>query len=447
MSDTDVDVVIIGAGFAGLTAACRLQEAGLRVGVLEARDRVGGRSWSKAVGADKFDFGGQWIGPGQPRMYRLVRELGIETFATFHHGKKIIDADGELKTYTGSIPWLGPLSTLQLGAGLAWIERQRKRVPKDTPWQAPKAAKWDEQSAGALLRRLRPTPVTLAAINGALRTVFGADPGEVSMLHLLHYINCAGGVMPLIETENGFQQDRLVGGTQQIAERLAERLPPGALRLSTAVTHIGWSEAGVRISSGGEAVRARAAVIAIPPALWGTLQFEPALPTLRQQLFQRLPMGATVKCFAFYERPFWRERGFSGEVVADGPLSVVLDNTSRSGRACLLGFVTGTPARGWSDRPAAERRAAILGCFSRYFGSDAASPTEYLEQDWATEPWSGGCPITNFPLGTLSVFGPALRAPLGPLYWAGTETARECTGFFEGAVESGERAAAEILSR
>jgi monoamine oxidase len=442
----EADVVVVGAGFAGLTAACRLHQQGLTVCVLEARDRVGGRSWSKPIGTDRFDFGGQWIGPGQPRMYRLVEDLGITLHPTYHTGKKIIDADGKLATYSGAIPWLGPLSTIQLGVTMAWIERQRRRVSKAAPWSGAKAARWDEQTVGDWLRRLRPTAFTTAAINGALRTVFGADPGELSLLHVLHYTNCAGGMMRLIETENGFQQDRLVGGTQQVAERLAQRLPNASVRMATPVERIEWSNDRVTVRAHDATVSARAAVLAVPPTLWRTLTFEPALPTLKQQLFQRLPMGATVKCLAFYDRPFWRERGFSGEVVANGPISIVIDNTSSSGQACLLAFVTGAPARGWSERPEAERRAQILTAFTRYFGEPAGKPSTYLEQDWATEPYSGGCPITAFPPGTLSVFGPTLRAPVGQLYWAGTETATECTGFFEGAVESGERAAAEVIA-
>jgi monoamine oxidase len=94
MGDYDADVVIAGAGLAGLSAARALDAAGVSVLVVEARDRVGGRTWSAPVGGATFDLGGQWIGPGQPRMYRLATDLGLETFPTFEQGTKVVEVRG-----------------------------------------------------------------------------------------------------------------------------------------------------------------------------------------------------------------------------------------------------------------------------------------------------------------------------------------------------------------
>lgn len=442
----EADILVVGAGYAGLAAARKVQSAGRSVLLLEARERVGGRSWSQAIGIDTFDLGGQWIGPGQPRMYKLVEEFGVELFKTYNEGKKLIDVHGKVGTYSGSIPWLGPLSMLQLGAALGLLELNRRRVPKDQPWMAKKAAHWDAQTMGHILQRLYPTAAARTAINAAMRTIFGVDPGELSMLHAYHYINSSGGLFKLIEIENGFQQHRLIGGVGGLAEKIAAKIGYEYIRLSFPVRCVEWQHNSVVVKGESGSACGKALILAIPPALWRLLEFSPALPTLKQQLFQRLPMGATIKCFALYDKPFWRDLGLSGEVISAGPISVVFDNTGPDGQACLLAFVTGAPARGWSDRPATERRAIILGALARYFGPQAAEPSDYLEQDWASEPYSGGCPVTVFPPGTLSTLGPTLRQAIGSIFWAGTETARECTGFFEGAVESGERAADEALA-
>jgi monoamine oxidase len=111
-----------------------------------------------------------------------------------------------------------------------------------------------------------------------------------------------------------------------------------------------------------------------------------------------------------------------------------------------MAFVGGKFARTWHRLELNERKQIILNHFAKYFGEEARQPISYAEQDWCAEEWSGGAPITLFPTGTLSVHGPALRQPIGRIHWAGTETARQCMGFIEGAVESGQRAAAEVLA-
>jgi monoamine oxidase len=160
-------------------------------------------------------------------------------------------------------------------------------------------------------------------------------------------------------------------------------------------------------------------------------------------------MGATTKVFAFYERTFWRERGLSGEALCPGgPISVVFDNTSHDGaQPCLLGFVVGRSARELARLPGAEQRRAALAVLGRFFGAEAERPTDVVFQDWSAEPWTRGCPVAVMPPGAHTMFGPALREPVGRLHWAGTETATEWMGYMEGALQSGERAAAEIAAR
>jgi monoamine oxidase len=445
----DADVIVIGAGLAGLAAATALADGGASVVVLEARDRVGGRTWSRRIGRATFDVGGQWIGPGQARMYALCERLGVGTFPTFTDGASIADVDGRLRTYRGTIPNLSPLALLQLQAVRSMLARLVARVPADAPWSAPRAAAWDATTLASWLGRIAWSAGARGAMDAAIRTIFGAEAGELSLLHVLHYARAAGGFDRLIETRGGFQQDRLRGGAQQLSERLADRLGAGRVRLGRAVRLVLHDAEGATVIAGGERVRGRALVCAVPLALAARIDFEPRLPPLREQLVQRVPMGATVKVLACYDRPFWRDRGLSGEAVSgDGPIAVAFDNTSAGGeQPALVAFVVGRPARGWSARAAEVRRPRVLGQLARWFGPEAHDPTEYVELDWATERWSGGCPISTFPPGTLSVFGPALRAPVGRIHWAGTETATSCPGFMEGAVESGERAAAEVRAR
>lgn len=443
MSDA-IDVLVVGAGLAGLTAARELSRAGHRVVVLEARDRVGGRTWTHPVGGHDFDLGGQWIGPGQPRMTKLVEEFSLATTPTFHTGRKVMELGGRVSTYRGTIPRAAPWTLVEAQLSLWRLDRLCRQVDIAEPWSSPRAAEFDGQTVGGWLKRQTLFSDVAAMVNAAARVIFGSDVGELSLLHFLWYVHSGGGLLKLIETHGGNQDTRIDVGAQSFCLRLAEGLD---LRLSTPVRGITQGDDGVSVQTDAGDFEARRVVVTLPPALASRLRYEPPMPTLRDQLTQRVGMGATIKCFALYDRPFWRDAGFSGEAVSmEGPVTVTFDAVTASGQAALVAFVVAAPGRGWAERPEAERRSIVLDTFVRFFGPDAAEPTAYREADWATEAWSGGAPIATFPPGTLSVFGPALRAPVGRIHWAGTETARESTGFMEGAVESGERVAAEVAA-
>jgi monoamine oxidase len=451
-----VDVVVIGGGLSGLSCARRLLAGGATVRVLEARDRVGGRTLSRRLGAGTFDLGGQWLGPGQTRVATLADQLGLRTFPTHAAGKKLLAAvGGEPRSYEGVIPRLSPLALLDLQQALARVERAARRVPADRPLAAHDADALDARSLGEWMRRSMITASAREVFTAAVRVVFGAEPDEISLLWVLAYASGAGGLMRLVQTEHGAQERRFVDGAQSLSVRLRERVDAmgggrEVVRLRTAVRAIERDARGVRVRGDSWEVSARFAVVAVPPQLAARIEISPALPVPHDQLRQRWAAGATVKCLALYERPFWRECGLSGEAVfTRGPVSVTFDNGSHDGaQPCLVAFVVGGPARRWSLRPEADRRAVVLSALVRAFGEEAARPTAYVEQDWSVEPWSRGCPVSNPGPGALSAAGAAaLREPVGRIHWAGTETARRWPGYLEGAIEAGERAADEVLAR
>jgi monoamine oxidase len=441
------DVLVVGAGLAGLTAARRLVEAGLDVRVLEARDRVGGRTQTRTIAGDTVDVGGQWIGPGQTRMYALVDELGLTVFPTPFGGEQVLDRRGQLQRYAGTIPKLSPIGLLRTHTAIRRLEKLAQTVPPGSPWTAPNAQDLDATTVAAWASRNGIGDVAIDLLRPVVRTVFGAEPEELSMLHLLAYASSAGGLMRLVEIDEGFQQDRLLEGAGTISERLADLVGRDRIELRQPVHGIRHDRDGIAVLAGRRVWRAHRVIVAVPLGIASRIRFDPMLPPLREALHQRVPMGGTVKVFAAYDRPFWRDEGLSGEVVCtDGPISVVFDNTAPDGRAMLLAFVVGDPARRWSHQPEARRLALVRQELERWFGPRAAEPVWMHEQDWCTDPFAGGCPISLFPPGTWTAAGETLRQPVGRIHWAGTETARRCTGFMEGAVRSGHRAADEILA-
>ena len=186
----------------------------------------------------------------------------------------------------------------------------------------------------------------------------------------------------------------------------------------------------------------------MPPIVSAQIDYEPTLPLIRTALTQRFLMGAAIKCIALYDRPFWKDRGFSGELISDqGAVGYALDGTKENGKQpALTAFMEGLRAREWSDRTSDERRSVVLRELAAFFGPEAEHPTDYFDQDWTAEQWTRGCSAGFATPGTLSHYGPALREPIGRIHWAGSETAREWFGYMEGAIESGERAAREVLA-
>jgi monoamine oxidase len=443
----EADVIVVGAGLAGLVAARQLLAARRSVVVVEARDRVGGRTANASIGAGKVtEMGGEWVGPTQDRVLALAGELGIETFPTHHEGKHLVELGGRVRRYKGTIPRLAPHVLFDVQRALRKVRRAARRVPAENPWTAPKAAELDSQTMASWIRKAARTKKARRLLEVVTGTVMGTGTAELSALWMLSYVSSAGSFEAMVDVEGGAQQDRFVGGSQQLSQRLAEELGEG-LVLEAPVRRIAQDGGGLDVEADGFQARAHRVIVAVPPPLAARISFTPSLGGRRDQLTQRMANGALTKCAAVYPEPFWREQGLSGQAVSDGgPVSTTFDNSPPDGTpGVLIGFIAGAEAIRHARLSEADRRRVVLECFERFFGEGAAKPGIYLETAWAEEEWSRGGPVCSFGPGVLSRYGEALRQPAGRVHWAGAETATVWCGYMDGAVRSGERAAEEVL--
>jgi monoamine oxidase len=446
-NDRSADVLIVGAGVAGLIAARELAKRNRSCLVLEARDRVGGRTLTQKLGKDWVDLGGQWIGPTQDRLAALARELDVPIFPQHHEGKKILSWGGKVSTFKGSMPWLSLATQLELGLLDLRAKSYAKTFPLDAPWQAPRAAEWDGETVESWKRRHLRAGGSRLFLDIVVRAVFTSEPRDLSFLYFLSYVKSGHGLEMLTSIPGGAQESRFVGGAQKLSIRMAEALGNRVV-LECPVWALEQTADGVTLETARGTFRGRYVIVAIPPLLAGRIRYASGLPPRREQLMARMPMGSCIKYVATYERAFWREAGYSGEAFSDtGPTTTTFDDSSHDGSPALVTFSDGGVSRIWGDRPPEERRQAVLAELTRFFGPQAAHPTGFIEKNWSDDPWSGGCYAGVMGPGVMTDCGSALRQPCGRIHWAGTETAVEWTGYIDGAIESGQRAAGEVAAR
>ena len=446
-------IIVIGAGFSGLAAADVLSAAGKQVTLLEARDRVGGRARTEQMSDGLWlDYGGQWLGPGQTEMYALAKRLGHGTWPMFVKGFVRTIFSGHKGKYKGSIPYSLPLTALlNLSTAVAHWYWQSWKINLTTPWTASGAQALDAMTVGDWMRQHLPHPDAHSAFQIAIESVFAAHPDDISLLHALHYTRSGQGFFSLTESAGGAQQDRLQRGVQPLAESyLAELEQRGVVcKLSQPVVSIEQADGQVQVRTESDSFSADRVICAAPPALAAEISFDPPLPDDKLTCLRNLQPGCAIKCFAVYEKPFWREQGWSGSAISDvGPIHVCFDVTPPDEtRGILMGFIEGRDAVRESDNSSEHRQAQFIAALESFFGPEAAEPIAYYDHSWRHDEWARGCYAGVAPAGHWSSVGHHLRQPHGRIHWAGTETSTLWTGYFEGAVRAGKRAADEILSQ
>ncbi len=456
------DVIVVGAGAAGSAAAHAVAKRGRSVIVLEARERVGGRTLNHELGArwpgKIAEIGGTFVGPTQDRIHALIKETGLSTFPTYDRGRTTSILAGHKALFSNSDP--AAYATLVPSGGdeilpmLLKLQAMANEVPVAAPWTAPRAREWDGQTLESWARQNIADPAVRGFLDVFTVGCWGCHMRDLSLLWALFYIAAASdaktqgqGLVLLSTTTGGAQQDRIVGGSQLIWQRIAEDLGR-AVVLGAPVSRIDHAGRGVTVTSAKGRFTARRVIVAMSPALTARIMIDPAVSALRDQLVQRFPMGSYAKFEAVYEKPFWRDAGANGQVFGDNGVALSFDTSPPGGKpGVMAGFIGGDAARHWDGLGPRGRREFGLKALAEYFGPRMLRPLEYSEARWTDEVWSRGGPTGFTPPGALTGFGTALRKPVGQIHWAGTETSDRWPGYMEGAVRSGQRAAAEVLDR
>jgi monoamine oxidase len=443
---TQTDVIVIGAGLAGLKAATELVGLGRTVVLVEADERVGGRTKAGEIAGRVADYGGQWVGPRHTVLLDEAKRLGIETYPQYAAGKTILKLRGRLSQFTGDVPKMSPLALIELASLQARWDREMKTVPAEAPWTAPKAREWDAQTLETWIVRNLRTAEAREFARIVPRGAWATEASQISYLWFLDALRSGEGLASLMAVEGGVLELKFKGGMNQIAARLAEELGD-RLVLGAPVRRILHDAEGVRVETDKGVLNGRFAIVAVPPGPTSRIEFRPHLPAAYDGLRQRMPMGAIIKAAVAYETAFWREAGFSGQVATDDDtLGIVMDDVQDVGPPVLLCFMEGPHALALSGESKAARQEKVVESLVRFFGPKAASPLAYDDNDWMTEPWTHGY-VGAMPPGVMTRFGHALRQPCGRVHWAGAETAVEWQGYIEGAMRSGVRAAREVAAR
>ncbi len=447
MTEITRDVVIVGAGAAGLTAANELKKAGLSVAVLEARDRVGGRLWTDTIDGAMLEIGGQWISPDQTALIETVADLGLDTFSRYREGDSVyVGPDGTAHRFTGEMFPVSPETEAVIARLTERLDAMVAEIDPDRPWAHEKAAEWDSVSWDAWLRAQTDDDEAVRNLAFATGSAMLTKPTHaISLLESLLMAASAGSYSNLVDADFILDK-RVVGGLQQVPLLLAERLGEDVF-LNQPVRTLEWSDEGVTAVADGMTVRARQAILALAPVLYSRISFVPALPRLQHQMHQHLSMGFVIKVHAVYEMPFWREKGLSGTAFSPYELSHEAYDNSNHGeeRGTLVGFVSDLNADGVFELSADERKQRILTSLSHYYGPEALDPVVYYESDWGSEEWTRGAYAASFDLGGLSRYGKHLREAVGPIHFACSDLAGAGYQHVDGAIRMGRLVAAQIV--
>ena len=447
MKNLDRDVVIVGAGPSGLTAARELKKAGLSVAVLEARDRVGGRTWTDTIDGAMLEIGGQWVSPDQTALMDLLDELGLEMYSRYRDGESVyIGADGKRTQYTGDTFPVNETTKAEMDKLVAILDELAAEIGPTEPWAHPKARELDTISFHHWLRQNSHDEEACNNIGLFIAGGMLTKPAHAfSALQAVLMAASAGSFSHLTD-EDFILDKRVVGGMQQVSLLQAAELGSDVV-LNSPVRTINWSENAVTVVSDEATVNARYVIMAVPPNLYSRVSFNPPLPRRQHQMHQHQSLGLVIKVHAVYETPFWREAGLSGTGFSAGALvQEVYDNTNHGdSRGTLVGFVSDEKADAVFELSAEDRKKAILESIAGFLGDQALTPEVYYESDWGSEEWTRGAYASSYDLGGLHRYGKDQHANVGPIYWSSSDLAAEGYQHVDGAVRMGQATAARIV--
>ncbi|WP_235501796.1 NAD(P)/FAD-dependent oxidoreductase [Aeromicrobium sp. Root472D3] len=445
---SEVDVVVVGAGATGLSAAHTLQKAGRSVVVLEARDRVGGRLWTDEVDGVDLELGGQWVSPDQEELLRTIDELGLETFSRYREGESVyIGITGERRTFEGEqVPVTAEVEK-EMTRLTELLDSLAEQMDPARPWEAPYADELDRQTFAAWLEAESDEPEARDNIAMFIAQAMLTKPAHnFSALQAVHMAASAGSFSHLVDSEFILDK-RVVGGLQSVPLALAERLGD-AVRPGHDVERVRWSDDGVEVVAGDVVVAGRHLVLAVPPTVVSRIRFDPPLPTEQREAHQHQSFGQVIKLHITYPTPFWRDAGLSGTVFS--PYELVheaYDNTNHGDtRGTLVGFVSDERADEVLRRSPEERRGAILASLAAYYGDQALEPSSYFESDWTSEELGQGAYASSFDLGGLTRFGARLREQVGPIQIGSSDVAGLGFQHVDGALRVGAEMAHHIIN-
>jgi monoamine oxidase len=438
--NSHVEVAIVGAGISGLSAAWELHKLGIEsLVVLEANSRVGGRTLNYPLASGGYvEQGGAWAGPTQTALLDLAQEMGVcvkkgklegQTFYGFQRKWTMLEASPTAQS---------DIAQKDFAQAMTSFEALCRTVPVEAPWQATDAIVLDSMTMGDWIEQNTTTDEARAWFEGCVRQILSGDPNKVSLLWMLHFIHTAG-FNDLLETAEEFG---FVGGTQQIALNIADRLGERVL-LNAPVTDIsGYDSSLVQLVCGG-VVYAQQVIIAMMPKSVARIQFHPPLPPLHRQLNAGWETMSWIKLHAIYEKPWWQDQVISGHFLSIDTKIEAIDISPADGSK---GVIVGLLAPEYATLPESERQELCLAFLRETFGETARQPIEFVEFDWHSQPWTGGC-ISALPPGLLTRAGSALNSPVGRIHWAGTERSSIWVNYIEGAIRSGQKAARDVAAR